>query len=172
MQHSPGERGSAAWTGFAAVGSKTARTSPHETTVISSARGLPNSGCCGLFDAVPRNSAETSRPWTSRSRTMRTWWESGEGKTHFAIAWLSHLLALDPVIVIVDKKGRGRGVLRRIRRAICAPRSQHGRRHQSVRCETEPDPAHLVLLRSLVALMIGGQCPTHGILLTIDQVYG
>jgi len=29
-----------------------------------------------------------------------------------------------------------------------------------------------VLLRSLVALMIGGQCPTHGILLTIDQVYG
>ncbi|HEX4834811.1 MAG TPA: TraC family protein, partial [bacterium] len=31
--------------------------------------------------------------------------ESGGGKTHFAISWLSHLLALDPVIVIVDKGG-------------------------------------------------------------------
>jgi hypothetical protein len=31
--------------------------------------------------------------------------ESGGGKTHFAIAWLSHLLALDPVILIVDKGG-------------------------------------------------------------------
>ncbi|HXX37729.1 MAG TPA: TraC family protein [bacterium] len=85
--------------------------------------------------------------------------ESGGGKTHFAIAWLSHLLALDPVIVIVDKGGAYR--------AFCdVYGGQHVRLDPSTDVainpfdllpgETDPDPAHLVLLRSLVALMIEG----------------
>ncbi|HYM70942.1 MAG TPA: TraC family protein [bacterium] len=83
--------------------------------------------------------------------------ESGGGKTHFAIAWLSHLLALDPIIVIVDKGGAYR--------AFCdVYGGQHVRLDPAADVavnpfellpgEIEPDPAHLVLLRSLVALMV------------------
>jgi len=83
--------------------------------------------------------------------------ESGGGKTHFAITWLSHLLALDPVIFIVDKGGSYR--------AFC---DVFGGQHVHLAPdadvavnpfdllpgETEPDPAQLGLLRSLVALMV------------------
>lgn len=83
--------------------------------------------------------------------------ESGGGKTHFAISWLSHLLALDPVIMIVDKGGAYR--------AFCAV---YGGQHihldpaadvavnpfDLLPGEAEPDPAHLGLLRSLVATMV------------------
>lgn len=83
--------------------------------------------------------------------------ESGGGKTHFAISWLSHLLALDPVVVIVDKGGSYR--------TFCAV---YGGQHihldpasdvavnpfDLLPGEAEPDPAHLGLLRSLVALMV------------------
>ncbi len=83
--------------------------------------------------------------------------ESGGGKTHFAITWLSHLLALDPIVVIVDKGASYR--------AFC---EVHGGQHihldpgadvavnpfDLLPGETEPDPAHLALLRSLVALMV------------------
>ncbi len=83
--------------------------------------------------------------------------ESGGGKTHFAIAWLSHLLALDPIVVIVDKGGAYR--------TFC---QVYGGQHvhldpgadvavnpfELLPGEVEPDPAHLGLLRSLVALMV------------------
>jgi hypothetical protein len=83
--------------------------------------------------------------------------ESGGGKTHFAIAWLCHLLALDPVIVIVDKGGSYR--------MFC---DVHSGQHihlapdadvavnpfDLLPGEIEPDPAHLGLLRSMVALMV------------------
>jgi len=83
--------------------------------------------------------------------------ESGGGKTHFAITWLSHLLALDPVVVIVDKGGSYR--------AFC---DVYGGQHvhldpgadvavnpfDLLPGESEPDPAHLALLRSLVAFMV------------------
>jgi hypothetical protein len=83
--------------------------------------------------------------------------ESGGGKTYFAITWLSHLLALDPVVVIVDKGGAYR--------MLC---DVHGGQHihlnpvsdiainpfELLPGETTPDPAQLGLLRSLVGLMI------------------
>jgi len=83
--------------------------------------------------------------------------ESGGGKTYFAITWLSHLLALDPAIVIVDKGGAYR--------MFC---DVHGGQHVHLNPasdvainpfdllpgETAPDPAQFGLLRSLVALMI------------------
>lgn len=83
--------------------------------------------------------------------------ESGGGKTHFAITWLSHLLALDPLIVIVDKGASYR--------AFC---EAHGGQHihldpasdvavnpfDLLPGETEPDPTHLALLRSLVTFMV------------------
>jgi hypothetical protein len=83
--------------------------------------------------------------------------ESGGGKTHFAIAWLSHLLALDPVVLIVDKGGAYR--------TFCdVYDGQHVHLDPGTDIavnpfdllpgESEPDPAHLGLLRSLVALMI------------------
>ncbi len=83
--------------------------------------------------------------------------ESGGGKTHFAIAWLSHLLALDPVVLIVDKGGAYR--------MFCdVYEGQHVHLDPGADVavnpfdllpgETEPDPAHLGLLKSLVALMV------------------
>lgn len=83
--------------------------------------------------------------------------ESGGGKTHFAITWLSHLLALDPIVVIVDKGASYR--------AFC---DVHGGQHihldpgsdvavnpfDLLPGETEPDSAHLALLRSLVTFMV------------------
>lgn len=93
--------------------------------------------------------------------------ESGGGKTHFAISWLSHLLALNPVVLIVDKGGAYR--------AFC---EVYGGQHvhldpggdvavnpfDLLPQETEPDPAHLGLLKSLVALMVtepGGALERH-----------
>ncbi len=83
--------------------------------------------------------------------------ESGGGKTHFAITWLSHLLTLDPVVIIVDKGGSYR--------AFC---DVYGGQHihldpgadvavnpfDLLPGEAEPDPAHLALLRSLVGFMV------------------
>ncbi len=91
--------------------------------------------------------------------------ESGGGKTHFAITWLSHLLALDPLIVIVDKGGSYR--------LFC---EVYGGQHvrldpgadvavnpfELLAGEVEPDPAHLGLLRSLVALMVAEPDSTPG----------
>jgi hypothetical protein len=83
--------------------------------------------------------------------------ESGGGKTHFAIAWLSHLLALDPVLLIVDKGGAYK--------AFC---DVYGGQYIHIDPasgiavnpfdllpgETEPDHAHLGLLKSLIAMMV------------------
>jgi len=100
--------------------------------------------------------------------------ESGGGKTHFAITWLSHLLALDPVVVIVDKGGAYR--------AFC---DVYGGQHvhldpgadvavnpfDLLPGETEPDPAQLGLLRSLVALMIAepGAAPSRPELAVLES---
>lgn len=83
--------------------------------------------------------------------------ESGGGKTHFAISWLSHLLALDPVVMIVDKGGAYK--------AFC---DVYGAQYIHIDPdagiavnpfdllpgEAEPDHAHLGLLKSLIALMV------------------
>ncbi len=83
--------------------------------------------------------------------------ESGGGKTHFAIAWLSHLLALDPVVVIVDKGGAYRPFCelyggQHVRLDPAAGTAVNP--FELLPGETEPDPAQLLLLRSLVALMV------------------
>ncbi len=99
--------------------------------------------------------------------------ESGGGKTHFALAWLSRLLVLDPVVFIVDKGGAYR--------AFC---EVYGGQHVHIDPgtdvsinpfallpgETEPDPAHLGLLRSLVALMVAepGEAPGRREMALID----
>ncbi len=91
--------------------------------------------------------------------------ESGGGKTHFAITWLSHLLAFDPIILIVDKGASYR--------TFC---DVHGGQHihldpasgvavnpfDLLPGEVEPDPAHLALLRSLVMLMVAEPDGTPG----------
>ena len=91
--------------------------------------------------------------------------ESGGGKTHFALAWLSRLLALDPVVFIVDKGGSYR--------TFC---EVYGGQHLHIDPgtevsinpfallpgETEPDLAQLGLLRSLVALMVAEPDTTPG----------
>lgn len=99
--------------------------------------------------------------------------ESGGGKTHFALAWLSRLLVLDPVVFIVDKGGAYR--------AFC---EVYGGQHLHIDPgtdvsinpfallpgETEPDPAHLGLLRSLIALMVAepGEVPGRREMALID----
>ncbi|HET9002127.1 MAG TPA: TraC family protein [bacterium] len=83
--------------------------------------------------------------------------ESGGGKTHFAIAWLSHLLALDPVILIVDKGGAYKTFC-----SVYGGQYVHLDPDAGVAInpfdllpgETAPDHAHLGLLKSLVALMV------------------
>ena len=99
--------------------------------------------------------------------------ESGGGKTHFALAWLSRLLVLDPIVFVVDKGGAYRtfcevyggqyvqidpGAEVSINPFVLLPG------------ETEPDPAHLGLLRSLVALMIAepGEAPGRREMALID----
>lgn len=83
--------------------------------------------------------------------------ESGGGKTHFAITWLSHLLALDPVVVIVDKGGAYRMMCdvfggQHIHLAPDADVAVNP--FDLLPGEIEPDPEQLGLLRSLVALMV------------------
>lgn len=99
--------------------------------------------------------------------------ESGGGKTHFALAWLSRVLVLDPVVFIVDKGGAYR--------AFC---EVYGGQHLHIDpgaevsinpfallpAEMEPDPAHLGLLRSLIALMVAepGDAPGRREMALID----
>jgi type IV secretory pathway VirB4 component len=99
--------------------------------------------------------------------------ESGGGKTHFALAWLSRLLALDPLVFIVDKGGAYR--------AFC---EVYGGQHLHIDPgtdisinpfallpgEAEPDPAHLGLLRSIIALMVAepGDAPGRREMALID----
>ena len=100
--------------------------------------------------------------------------ESGGGKTYFAITWLSHLLALDPVVVIVDKGGAYR--------MLCdVHQGQHIHLNPAsgvainpfdlLPGETVPDSAQLGLLRSLVALMIveAGETPSRHELAVLDS---
>jgi conjugal transfer ATP-binding protein TraC len=83
--------------------------------------------------------------------------ESGGGKTHFAIAWLSHLLAVDPVILIVDKGGAYKTFC-----SVYDGQYIHLDPEAGVAVnpfdllpgETAPDHAHLGLLKSLIALMV------------------
>jgi conjugal transfer ATP-binding protein TraC len=83
--------------------------------------------------------------------------ESGGGKTHFAIAWLSHLLTLDPVIMIVDKGGAYKTFC-----SVYGGQYVHLDPGAGVAVnpfdllpgETVPDHAHLGLLKSLIALMV------------------
>jgi conjugal transfer ATP-binding protein TraC len=83
--------------------------------------------------------------------------ESGGGKTHFAIAWLSHLLAADPVIVIVDKGGAYRPFCE-----VYGGQYVHLDPDAGVAVnpfdllpgESAPDHAHLGLLKGLIALMV------------------
>jgi conjugal transfer ATP-binding protein TraC len=83
--------------------------------------------------------------------------ESGGGKTHFAIAWLSHLLALDPVILIVDKGGAYKTFC-----DVYGGQYIHLDPEAGVAInpfdllpgEATPDHAHLGLLKGLVALMV------------------
>jgi len=99
--------------------------------------------------------------------------ESGGGKTHFALAWLSRLLVLDPMVFIVDKGGAYR--------AFC---EVYGGQYLHIDPgadvsinpfallpgETQPDPAHLGLLRSLIALMVAepGEAPGRREMALID----
>ena len=99
--------------------------------------------------------------------------ESGGGKTHFALAWLSRLLVLAPVVFIVDKGGAYR--------TFC---QVYGGQHVHIDPstdvsinpftlmpgETEPDPAHLGLLRALIALMVAepGDAPGRRDMALID----
>lgn len=99
--------------------------------------------------------------------------ESGGGKTHFALAWLARLLVLDPIVFIVDKGGAYR--------AFC---DVYGGQHLHIDPgadvsinpfallpgESDPDPAHLGLLRSLVALMVAepGEAPGRRDMALID----
>ena len=83
--------------------------------------------------------------------------ESGGGKTHFAITWLSHLLALDPVVLIVDKGGAYRTFCEVYGGQYVQLDPESGisiNPFDLLPGEREPDPAHLGLLKSLVALMI------------------
>jgi len=83
--------------------------------------------------------------------------EDGGGQTHFAIAWLSHLLALDPVILIVDKGGAYKTFC-----SVYGGQYVHLDPEAGVAInpfdllpgETTPDHAHLGLLKSLIALMV------------------
>jgi len=83
--------------------------------------------------------------------------ESGGGKTHFAIAWLSHLLALDPVVLIVDKGGAYKSFC-----SVYDAQYVHIDPASGIAVnpfdllpgEIEPDHAHLGLLKSLIALMV------------------
>lgn len=83
--------------------------------------------------------------------------ESGGGKTHFAITWLSHLMVLDPVLVVVDKGGAYRTFC-----DVYGGQYIHLDPAAGVAVnpfdllpgEAEPDPGHLSLLRSVVALMV------------------
>ncbi|HET7266094.1 MAG TPA: TraC family protein [bacterium] len=100
--------------------------------------------------------------------------ESGGGKTHFALAWLSRLLVLEPVVFIVDKGGAYR--------TFC---HVYGGQHVHIDPgadvsinpfallpgETEPDPAHLGLLRALIALMVAepGEAPGRREMALIDD---
>jgi conjugal transfer ATP-binding protein TraC len=85
--------------------------------------------------------------------------ESGGGKTHFAIAWLSHLLAVDPVILIVDKGGAYKTFC-----SVYDGQYVHLDPDAGVAVnpfdllpgETAPDHAHLGLLKGLIALMVAG----------------
>ena len=83
--------------------------------------------------------------------------ESGGGKTHFAIAWLSHLLALDPVVLIVDKGGAYRTFC-----DVYGGQYVHLDPDAGIAInpfdllagEVEPDSTQLALLKSLAALMV------------------
>lgn len=144
--------------------------------------GLPNERLLRMLTSNAADFVPCSSPWrgaarpvcllTTRAHTLvaldpfdprlPSWnaivvGESGGGKTHFALAWLSRLLALDPIVFIVDKGGAYR--------TFC---DVYGGQHVHVDPgadvsinpfallpgEHEPDTAHFGLLRSLVALMV------------------
>lgn len=100
--------------------------------------------------------------------------ESGGGKTHFAITWLSHLLALDPVLVIVDKGGAYRTFCQ-----VYGGQYIHLDPGEGLAVnpfdlmpgESEPDPGHLSLLRSVIALMVAepGARPTRRELTVLES---
>ncbi len=83
--------------------------------------------------------------------------ESGGGKTHFAISWLSHLLALDPVIMVVDKGGAYKTFC-----SVYGGQYIHLDPEAGVSInpfdllpgEQAPDHAHLGLLKGLIAMMV------------------
>jgi len=99
--------------------------------------------------------------------------ESGGGKTHFALAWLSRLLVLDPVVFIVDKGGAYRTFC-----DVYGGQYVHLTPGAGVSInpfallpgEEAPDPAHLGLLRSLIALMVSdaGDAPARREMALID----
>jgi type IV secretory pathway VirB4 component len=83
--------------------------------------------------------------------------ESGGGKTHFAIAWLSHLLARNPVVLIVDKGGAYKTFC-----DVYGGQYVHLDPGSGISVnpfdllpgEAEPDHTQLGLLKSLVAMMV------------------
>ncbi|HLW60591.1 MAG TPA: TraC family protein [bacterium] len=83
--------------------------------------------------------------------------ESGGGKTHFAIAWLSHLLARNPVVLIVDKGGAYKTFC-----DVYGGQYVHLDPGSGISVnpfdllpgEVEPDHTQLGLLKSLVAMMV------------------
>lgn len=144
--------------------------------------GLPNERLMRMLTSNAADTVPCAAPWrgagrpvclfTARSRNLLaldpfdprlpSWnaivvGESGGGKTHFAIAWLSALLVLDPLIVIVDKGGAYR--------SFC---DVYGGQHihldpaggvavnpfELLPGEAAPDPTQVGLLRGLVALMV------------------
>lgn len=117
-------------------------------------------------------SARPICPWFSRRHSLVTLdpfdprlpsWnavvvgESGGGKTHFAIAWLSHLLALDPVIMVVDKGGAYKPFCE-----VYGGQYVHLDPEGGVSInpfdllpgEQAPDHAHVGLLKGLIAMMV------------------
>jgi len=83
--------------------------------------------------------------------------ESGGGKTHFAIAWLSYLLTRDPIVLIVDKGGSYKTFCE-----VYGGQYVHIDPGSDIAVnpfdllpgETEPDSAQLGLLKSLIGLMV------------------
>lgn len=126
-------------------------------------RGSPRP-ICPLFSR--RDSLVPLDPFDSR---LPSWnavvvGESGGGKTHFAIAWLSHLLAVDPVILIVDKGGAYKTFCNVYDGQYVHLDPEAGvavNPFDLLPGEAAPDHAHLGLLKSLVGLMVAE--PDHGL---------